>query len=235
MPNPVLNTKSFSEKAGETQPGWGAPTTSPPPAPDVVSPWPPPPTTTVSYAPMTIGGAASATGVLITLLLVASVFGWMATVPETGSLPAGLMVGLFGGIGLAFLTIFKPTWARVTAPLYALFAGCVVGAISHVYNFEYDGIVLQAVGLTICVFLIMLGLFATGRIKVTEKLRLAIIASTGAIFLVYMVSIIANLFGGDVAFINDAGIVGIGFSLLVVGVASMNLLLDFDFVQRAVA
>jgi len=231
MPNPVLNPKSFSEKAAETQPGWGAPT-GVPAAPDAVSPWPPAPTT---FETMTIGGVASATGVLLTLLVAAATVGWIATPAEDGQVPGVMIAALFVGLGLAMLTIFKPAWARVTAPMYALAEGLVVGAISHLYAVSYQGIVLQAVGLTIAVFTILLGLFATGRIRVTEKLRLGVIAATGAVLFVYVASMVVNLFGGDIGLIHDAGPMGILFSLVVVGIASMNLLLDFDFVQRAVA
>lgn len=231
MPNPVLDPKRFSAKAAETEPGWGAPTQVPP-APDAVSPWPPAPTT---YETMTVGGVASATGVLLTLLIASAAVGWAATDADTGSIPGAAIVALFVGLGLAILTIVKPGWARVTAPLYALAEGFVVGAISHFYAVEYDGIVLQAVGLTVGVFLIMLGLFATGRIVVTERLRLGVIAATFSVVLVYVFSAIVRLFGGDIGFINDSGAFGIIFSLVVVGIASMNLLLDFDFVQRAVA
>ncbi|MGI8663191.1 MAG: Bax inhibitor-1/YccA family protein [Acidimicrobiales bacterium] len=231
MPNPVLNPKRFSAKAAEAQPGWGAPTNVAP-APDAVSPWPPAPST---YETMTIGGVASATGVLLALLIASAAFGWVATEPETGSIP-GLVIGaLILSIGLAIATVLKPTWARVTAPLYAIADGFVVGCISHLYAADTSGIVLQAIGLTLGVFLIMLTLFATGRIVVTEKLRMGIVAATGAIFVVYMLSIVAHLFGGDIGFIHDSGSFGIIFSLIVVGIASMNLLLDFDFVQRAVA
>jgi uncharacterized YccA/Bax inhibitor family protein len=233
MPNPVLDPKKFSAKAQEAEPGWGAPT-SVPPAPDTVSPWPPAPPV-ATYAPMTIGGVASATGVLITLLVASATVGWMLTEPETGQIP-GLVIGaLLVALGIAFLTIFKPAWARFTAPAYALAEGLVVGAISHVYAIDYDGIVLQAVGLTIAVFLVMLGLFATGRIKVTDKMRIAVVSATIAVAAVYFVSIMVNAFGGDIGLIHDSGPMGIIFSLVVVGIASMNLLLDFDFVQRAVA
>ncbi len=244
MPNPVLDPKKFAAKAEEVHPGWAAPAGSTPPAPDTVSPWPPPPTApVVAHDPMTVGGVASATGVLITLLVVAAAAGWVATevsAPDqfgsvSVSLPGFLIPTLLGALGVAILTIFKPAWARVTSPLYALLEGFVVGAISHMYDAQYDGIVLQAIGLTIGVFLIMLTLFATGRIKVTEKLRIGIIASTGAVFVVYMVGLVANLFGGEVSFINSPSAFGILFSLVVVGIASANLLLDFDFVQRAVA
>jgi uncharacterized YccA/Bax inhibitor family protein len=244
MPNPVLDPKKFAAKAEEVQPGWAAPAGTIPAAPDEVSPWPPPPTAPVANVdPMTVGGVASATGVLITLLVVSAAFGWVATdvsAPDSAgnvsvSLPGFLIPALLVALGLAILTIFKPAWARVTAPLYAIGEGLVVGAISRMYDASYDGIVLQAIGLTIAVFLIMLGLFASGRIRVTEKLRIGIIASTGAVMLVYVVGLVAQLFGGEVSFINSPSAFGIIFSLVVVGIASANLLLDFDFVQRAVA
>ncbi len=249
MPNPVLDPKKFSAKADELEPGWAAPAAAAPPAgtippaPDTVSPWPPPPSVTSTHEPMTIGGVTSATGVLITLLVVGAAVGWTATnvsAPDAAgnvnvSFPGFAVVAMFVALGFAFATIFKPQWARITAPLYALAEGLVVGAISHAFDAQYSGIVVQAIGLTVGVFVMMLVLFATGRIKVTEKLRTGIIAATGAVVLVYLFAMVVELFGGSVSFISDASAFGIVFSLVVVGIAAMNLLLDFDFVQRAIA
>ncbi len=238
MANPVLNTKTFSQKADELEPGWAD--RSIPPAPDEVSPWPPPGSAAVDA--MTIRGVTSATGVLLTLLVASAVVGWLSvsvTHDALGNasvdLPGGLFIGLIVALGLALVTFWKPTLARITAPLYALSEVFVVGAISHVYEADYQGIVLQAVGLTVAVFAIMLVLFATGRIVVTDKLRTGIIAATGAVMITYVLSIVVNLFGGDIPFIHDSGTFGILFSLAVVGIAASNLLLDFDFCQRAVA
>ncbi|MEY2435544.1 MAG: hypothetical protein QOH64_284 [Acidimicrobiaceae bacterium] len=247
MPNPTLNEKVFQREAGgELRDGWAAPDRPIPAAPDTVSPWTPaPPKTTGDGEVMTVRGIASATGVLLALLLVGAAVGWaqvtVKTIGEgrlqqvTADIPPLLLPALLVGLAFAIATIFRPRWARVTAPLYALAEGLVVGIISHVYEAEFSGIVLQAVGLTVAVFLFMLVMFATGRIQVTDKLRVMIMASTAAIFVVYLLSMVARLFGGDVPFIHDSGTFGIVFSLLVVGVASMNLLLDFDFCQRAVA
>jgi len=242
MPNPVLNAKTFERqipadlRAGWASPGGGAPIDVAP-APDEVSPWRPSPPTTVGPV-MTVRGIASATAVLITLLMVAAAVGWAGVsvaADGTFDIPALLLPMLLVGLGFALATIFRPGWARVTAPLYALAEGYVVGAISHLYEIDYSGIVLQAVGLTIAVFLIMLALFVTGRIRVTDKLRTGIVAATGAVVAVYVLSLVAHLFGGDIPFIHDSGTFGIIFSLVVVGIASANLLIDFDFCQRAVA
>ena len=226
---------------GPAVPGaFGAPPSSPY-TPDQVSPWNPP----SNYKAMRVSGVASATGVLLSLLVVAAWFGYQSVKIQTAvvngqtevvhsKIPAFLILSFFLGIGMAIVTIVKPKLARITGPLYAVAEGVLVGGISHLYEVQYKGIILQAVGLTIGIFAVMLFMFAFRIIRVTEKLRMAIIASTGAIALVYLVSIVIHLFGGNVPFIHDAGPVGIGFSLLVCGIASMNLLLDFDLVERGV-
>src|SRR5690606_25264403 len=104
--------------------------------------------------------------------------------------------------------------------------------ISAAYNTAYDGIVIQAVGLTIGVFAVMLFLFATRVIKVTDKLRMGIVAATGGIALVYVANLILSFFDASVPFLHDTGPMGIGISLLIVGVAAFNLLLDFDLIER---
>ena len=109
----------------------------------------------------------------------------------------------------------------------------MIGAISRIYDYEFDGIVLQAVMLTIGVFAVMLGLYSTRLIKVTEKFRLGVIAATGAILLVYVIDIVLSLFGLDVPYLHDTGPVGIIISLVIVAVAALNLVLDFDFIEQA--
>lgn len=195
---------------------------------------------------MRMGGTLSAAGILLGLLVVAGWFGWQAvtvtkgvervdgTVPVSVSMPPWLFVAWIGGFALAMLTIFKPKIARFSSPVYAVAEGLLVGAISRAFEVQYQGIVLQAVGLTVGVFVVMLVLYSTGTIKVTDKLRSGIIAATGAVLLVYVVDIVLRLFGAGVPMIHEAGAFGILFSLAVVGIASFNLLLDFDFVQRGV-
>jgi uncharacterized YccA/Bax inhibitor family protein len=240
--NPALRPEIFDKEAARVADGLRQSGTYVPPAPDVVSQWPPPgapPQAVAGYPAMTTGGVATACGVLLALLLVGGVFGWMQVEPlpdgQGIDFPGWIFLPLLAALGVAILTCFKPAWARITAPIYALLEGVVLGAISHLYEIRWDGIVLQAVGLTIAVFAVMLFIYSTRIIRVTNKLRVGIIAATGAVLLVYLVNIVLNLFGADLPFIHDGGAFSILFSLVVVGIAAFNLLLDFDFVEQGVA
>jgi len=229
--NPALNEKAF-QRIGDGEAGWAA-GTQPLDGAYAGSPGGPIAGTDV----MTVNGTVWATGALLVLVVAAGVFGWnrVDVTSDTVSLPGWIFPVVLGALGVAILTIFKPNLARFTAPLYALLQGSFLGAISGLYNAAYEGIVVQAVGLTIGVFAVMLFLYATRIIKVTEKLRMGIVAATGAIFLVYVVNMLLSLFNAEVPFLHDTGPLGIGISLLIVGVAAFNLLLDFDFVERGVA
>jgi uncharacterized YccA/Bax inhibitor family protein len=239
VPNPVLNEKSFSEAAtaASAQPGWGAPTRPVPPSGDPASPWRPTGPTPV----MTVGGTATATGVLLVLLCAAATFGWQSTeivrTPD-GSFaqpPGWVIVTLLAGVGLGILGSFKPMLARFVGPAYALLVGTALGAISKVYETAYQGIVLQAVIGTLSVLGVMLFLHATRILKVTDRFRRVIVYSTGAIFVVYMASLVMHLFGGEMPYLHDASPLGIGISLVIIVIAAFNLSLDFDLIERGVA
>jgi len=122
----------------------------------------------------------------------------------------------------------------VTAPIYALLEGLALGGISATFNGRYPGIAIQAVSLTFGTLFILLLAYSSGWIKVTDKMRLGIVAATGGIFVFYMLQMLLGFFGVRFATINGAGMFGIGFSLLVVGIAALNLILDFDFIERGV-
>jgi uncharacterized YccA/Bax inhibitor family protein len=240
--NPALNDKIFERETQAAKVGavgvdaQPAPPTRPP-VDDTVSPWTParPP---AGYLTMTVGGTISATAVLLVILLVGGGIGWsqVKTIEgEVTTFPGWLFLPLLAALGIAILTIFKPRFARFTAPVYALLEGLVLGAISHVYEAQWSGIVVQAVALTVAVLGILLFLYATRVIKVTDKLRTGIIAATGAVFVVYLIALVLQLFGVRVSFLNDGGPVAIIFSLIIVGVAAMNLVLDFDFIDRGAA
>lgn len=241
--NPALSDAAF-QRVGHTdagRAGWAAPQGQYPPpgqippSGDASSPWRPGPVDTTDR--MTINGTITATGVLTVLLLLSAVVGWNAVEsnPFTVELPGWFFIALIAAVGSAIATILKPAWARITGPLYALAEGLVLGAISHLYEFQFDGIVLQAAAGTVGVLAVMLFLYATRIIEVTDKLRMGIIMATGAIALVYLVNIVLRLFGAEMPFLHDTGTVGILISVVIVGVAAMNLLLDFDFVERGVA
>ena len=187
---------------------------------------------------MTLDGVVVRSLILFPILLATAWFGWQSV--ETNELgqatafPGWFLIALLGGLGIAVLTIFRPKLARFTAPLYAAVEGLVLGAVSAIYESAYDGIVLQAVMLTGAVFALMLGLFAKRIIKVDDKLRRGIMMATMAVMVVYGISLLFNLFGGSIPYIHDSGAVGILFSLAVVGIASANLLLDFDLIERGI-
>lgn len=185
---------------------------------------------------MTLAGTANKTGVLLLLCVLTGAFAFNQVLTPTGELAQGaglyLWGGLIGGLVLALVTIFKQTWAPVTAPMYALVEGFFLGAISAMYSHLYEGIVLQAVMLTIGTLFAMLFAYRTGLIKVTEKFKMGVVAATGGIFLVYLATIVLGLFGISVPFIHESGLVGIGFSLFVIVIAAMNLVLDFDFIEK---
>ncbi len=260
--NPALNDAIFQRETqaagtnrGAFDPAWGTPASELPPGlfdqsqPGAV---PPPPPAGVATPPvatgdtMRVSGTVTATGVYLGFLLVAAWFGWQS-VDITTSVnlagekvitaepPAWLILALLGAVGMAFLTIFKPKLARVTGVIYAVLEGLVIGAISSLYDAQYNGIVFSAVAVTIGVFVVMLGLYASGAIKVTNRLRMGIIGATLGVALVYLVSIVLSLFGVHVPMIHDSGPVGIIFSLVVVAIAAFNLLLDFDLIERGVA
>jgi len=184
---------------------------------------------------MTARGAMSATLMLAVVMLAAAVVGWgqVATAPDGAvALPGWLFAAAIGGMVAALVATFKPAWARVLAPVYAVLQGLVVGAISKVYNVAYDGIVLQAVGATMGVFLVMLALYRTRVLRVTSTFRRVIVGATLGIMVFYLVALVASLFGAEIV-PSGSGAFSIGFSLVVAAIAAFNLALDFDFIEQA--
>ena len=238
MSNPLLNDRVFegASRRGAGEAGWAAPqrssgtsTWAPPVTDGPVSAWTP------AGAVMTARGAMSATLMLAVVMLAAAVVGWgqVATSPDGAvALPGWLFAAAIGGMVAALVATFKPAWARVLAPVYAVLQGLVVGAISKVYNVAYDGIVLQAVGATMGVFLVMLALYRTRVLRVTSTFRRVIVGATLGIMVFYLVALVASLFGAEIV-PSGSGAFSIGFSLVVAAIAAFNLALDFDFIEQA--
>lgn len=184
---------------------------------------------------MTLAGTVNKTGILLILCLITAAYTWNIFF-QTGD-PSAVMgymwVGLIGGLVLALITIFKRQWAGITAPLYALAEGLALGGISAIFEAQYPGIVIQAMGLTFGTLGVLLIAYKTGLIKPTENFRLMIVAATGGIALLYLVSFVMGFFGTSIGFIHSNGLFGIGFSLFVVGIAALSLVLDFDFIEDA--
>jgi uncharacterized YccA/Bax inhibitor family protein len=184
---------------------------------------------------MTLQGAVLKTALLVVILLVTAAYTWKQFTTGDVTLVYGLLIGgCLGGFVTALVTIFIPRVSPFTAPLYAALEGLALGAISAIFETQYPGIVIQAVGLTIGVLAVMLFVFGTGIIRATEKFKIGVVAATGAICLVYLVAAVLSLFGIRLPFIHESGVVGIGFSLVVVVIAALNLILDFDFIEQGV-
>jgi uncharacterized YccA/Bax inhibitor family protein len=234
MANPVFNDNTIKNAQ---QAGWAAPEsgthTAPQPVTDgPVSSW---------QKSMTVNGTITASAVLLVLLLVSAWFGWQAatgpvdttTGVETYQFPGIAMIGIVVGFVAVIASYFKPTLAKFLGPVYAIGYGFAVGAISKGYETFYDGIVLQAVMATASVFAVMLVMYRTRIIKVTDKFRRTVIFATMGVMVLYLASFVISMFGGSLPFLNgDNMMMSIGFSVLVCGLAAANLALDFDFIER---
>jgi len=177
---------------------------------------------------MTIQGTVNKTFVLLFLAMISAFWAWTNPVSAVPFMVPAVIAGFI----TALITVFKKEWAPVTAPVYALAEGVFLGTFSLMFEVRYPGIVPQAIALTFGTLLCLLAAYRSGLIKVTDNLRLGIISATGAIALVYFVSFILSLFGARPSFIYGSGIFGILFSVVVVAVAALNLVLDFDFIER---
>ncbi|MBS0211183.1 MAG: Bax inhibitor-1/YccA family protein [Planctomycetes bacterium] len=181
---------------------------------------------------MTLGGTAIKTAILLGLCVLSASFVWTPSLAEFAGL--ALIGGTIAGLVLAIATTIKPSWAPVTAPLYALAEGAALGAISLFFNASYPGIAFQAMGLTFSVLAGLLAVYSTGLVRPTENFKLGIMAATGGIALFYLVAMVLGFFHVQIPGVFDSGWVGIGFSLFVVVIAALNLVLDFDFIQTGV-
>ena len=200
--NPVMNEKAFHNAAQSMDP-------------------------TISRGEtMTVQGAINKTFILSAIMLATAVIGY------ANPSPLFMYGGAIAGLVVVLIASFRPQNSPILAPLYAGLEGLFVGSVSAIYASLFNGIVFQAVTLTMAVLFIMLFIYKTGIIKVTQKLRAGIYMATGAIFVVYLVSFVLSFFGITVPYLHQAGPIGIGISLVIIAVAAMNLLLDFDNFEK---
>lgn len=177
---------------------------------------------------MTIKGTVDKTAISLLLLLMAGYF----TFNEGSSLL--MIIGGIGGFIVAIITIIKKEWAPITVPLYAILEGLLLGGISFMYGQLYDGIVFNAILITASILMSLLFAYRSGIIKATENFKLGVFAATGGIAIVYLFSFIASFFGAGFSIMNptNGSLMSIGFSLVVIVIASLNLVLDFDFIEE---
>ena len=177
---------------------------------------------------MTIEGTVNKTAMSLLLLMATASYTWINNSP-------GLMIfGFIGGFIMALMTIFKKTWAPYTVSAYALLEGLALGGISRIFEAQYPGIASQAIFLTFGILAALLLAYKTGFIKPTENFKLGVFAATGGIFIMYLISFVMSFFGSGMSILNpnNASMLSIGFSLFVVVIASLNLVLDFDFIEE---
>ncbi len=241
MANPVFKDEAFDKASQDfraAQPGWAAPeagthTQTQPMTDGPVSGW---------QKAMTLNGVITASAVLLVILLIAGAFGWSAASGptdvngvDTYSFPPIAMLGIIVGFVSVLIAMRKPNLAKILGPVYAVAYGFAVGAISKGYETYYDGIVVQAVLATASVFAVMLVLYRTRIIKVTDKFRRTVIIATMGVMVLYLVSFVISLFGTTLPFLDGSNMLfSIGFSLFVCGLAAANLALDFDFIERGI-
>jgi uncharacterized YccA/Bax inhibitor family protein len=182
---------------------------------------------------MTISGTVNKAGILMLCVLATALWSWNQFYTQGAGAIGGLtMVGAFGGFIVAMVTVFKKEWSPITAPIYALLEGLFLGSLSAMMELRFPGIAIESVALTFGTCLCMLMAYRVGLIRVTQRFALGIVAATGGIALVYFGSMILSLFNVQVPGIFGSGPIGILFSLVVCGVAALNLVLDFNFIEQ---
>ena len=177
---------------------------------------------------MTINGTVNKTAICLFLMVGT---GYLTF----NSINPGILIACgIGGFIVAIITVFKKEWAPITVPLYAILEGGLLGGVSFMYNSLYDGIVTNAIFLTVGILLSLLVAYRSGYIKPTENFKLGIFAATGGIAIIYLINFVMGFFGSSMGImqIDNASPMSIGFSIVVVIIAALNLVLDFDFIEE---
>jgi uncharacterized YccA/Bax inhibitor family protein len=187
---------------------------------------------------MTARGTLNKFGFLFLMVMATSIFSWNSFFGGK-DVTGYLWTGMIGGLVIAMVIIFKQTWAPFLSPAYALFEGLFVGSISAIYQNAFGklapSIVLQAVLLTFGTVIAMYALYNFRIIKATEKFRSVIFMATGGIAVFYLIAMVLRFFGMDIPFIHEGSLMGIGFSIFVTAIAALNLILDFDMIEKGSA
>jgi uncharacterized YccA/Bax inhibitor family protein len=186
---------------------------------------------------MTINGTIYKALILLACALVPAMWTWnqFFTTRDPAAIGGYTMIGAIGGLIVAMVTIFKKEWSPVTAPLYAVLEGLLLGGISAMFELRFPGIAIEAVALTFGTCFCLLLAYRSGLIRVTHKFTLGLVAATGGIMLIYLATMLLGFFGVQVPYIYGSGPIGIAFSLVVVGIAALNLVLDFNFIEQGAA
>ena len=185
---------------------------------------------------MTANGTFAKTFALFVLVLAGGAIGWSQTqISSTTQLeiPGWAWIAMFGAFAVAMVCVFKPKASPFLAPIYAIGEGLFLGVISKAFESRWDGIVLQAILVTVGVFFVTLALYVFDIVKVTRKFQMVVIAATGGIFVMYMFGLVMSLFGVNVMFWNQPSALGIAVSIGIAVIAALNLFLDYEFIRQA--
>jgi uncharacterized YccA/Bax inhibitor family protein len=185
---------------------------------------------------MTLEGTVNKAALLLFLVVVPAAWVWpqVRTAFDQSAAGPWILVGAIGGFAVAVVTIFKKEWSPVTAPIYAVLEGLALGGLSALLETKYPGIAMQSVGLTFATLAAMLLAYRSGLIKPTEKFKLGVVAATGAIALYYVIGLGLSFFGIAMPFLQGNSTASIVVSGIIVVVAALNLILDFDFIETGV-
>ena len=186
---------------------------------------------------MTIKGTIAKSFLLFALAIFAAGWAWTASKAGAGVGGPTLLVGLIGGFIVALVITFRPQTAPIAAPIYAVLEGSALGAISALFQSvpSLRGLPEQAVGLTFAVALAMLVAYRTGLIRATPTFQRVVISATLGIAVFYLLTMILGIFGTRIPFLADGSALGIGISLVIIGIAVLNLILDFNAIEQMAA
>ena len=188
---------------------------------------------------MTIRGTLNKFGLATIMLVAGALFAWKSFYDGASYAEPLLWVGLIGGFILALVIIFKKTTAPMLFPIYSVLEGLFLGSISAMYNYAFEArmpnIITNAVGLTIGTVIAMYLLYNFKIIKATQRFKSIIFTATAGILIFYLITMVVNMFGVPVPMMYDSSPLGIGISLLIVGIAAMNLIVKFDMIEQGAA
>ena len=179
---------------------------------------------------MTIGGTVNKTFLTLMILVGSAYYSWTyISVTNVLAIPSVIVAFIVG-----IITIRKKEWAPVTVPIYGVLQGIFLGIISNMFNTMYDGIVITAISYTLCILFALLSVYRLGIIKPSENFKLGVAAATGGIAILYAANFVMAIFGSGIPLmdVNNSSMYSIGFSVFVIIIASMNLVVDFDFIEE---
>jgi len=187
-----------------------------------------------SGATMTIQGTVNKAGILMLCVVVGAAWTWgLSHSPEPEAALPWTFGGMFGGLALAFVTVFKKSWSPLTSPIYALLEGLFLGGVSAFFEKSYPGIAMQAISLTIGVMVVMLAAYKFRIIQATPKFVLGVVIATGGFALVYVANfILVMFFHSQISVLSNGSPLAIGICIFAVIVAALNLIIDFDLIER---